>query len=324
MSDYVFNRACADTPFNDTAVALDGVADWLTGLAVLDGDEARLPAFRADLDPWLIPICDCRVQGAKSLGELAHSLYGTAHHDAASYFDALLKMIPAEVGLPDAVVEAVLRLDPKGAVPGFEEVFAPVEAADFDVGMCAASQSTLVGLVTAPLWDRDALHFMAGDSAYMVDHVASSDHAATVRRRRVEGLRGGLTAKNFGTVRTRAFPNLSFGADVDGQLEKFSANLLPLLFRRLADLDSRTASWKLSALPEFPEGTPAITPETPETMLRYGADRRFRSSSGAQVTYEEHLWVDGLHRIHIFRDTARKTVEVGYVGPHLPTMTYRT
>lgn len=320
----MFNRACAETPFDDSAVALGGVADWLAGLAVLDGDEAELPAFRSDLNPWTIPICECQVQGPKSLGELAHSLYGTAHHDAASYFDALLKMIPADTGLPDAVAEAVLRLDPKSAVPGLEAAFGPVEAADFDVGMCAASQSILVGLVTAPLWDRDSLHFMAGGSAYTVDHVASSVHAAAVRQRRVEGLRGGLTAKNFGTVRTRAFPNLSFGADVDGQLEKFSATLLPLLFRRLADLDSRTAAWKLSASQDFPEGSPAITPETQETMLRYGADRRFRSSSGTLVTYEEHLWVDGLHRIHIFRDGARKTVEVGYVGPHLPTMRYRT
>ena len=324
MGDYVFNRACSDTPFTDPDAALDSVADWLTGLAVLDGGEAELPSFRSDADPWVIPICDCRVQGPKSLGELAHSLYGTIHHDAASYFDALLKMTPSEAGLSEAVVEAVLRLTPKGRAPGFEEVFEAVEAADFDVGMCAASQSTLVGLVSDPIWDQDAFHFMVDDSAYMVDHVASSNHAASVKLRRIAGLRGGLTARNFGAVRTKAFPNLSFGAEVDGQLAKFSANLLPLLFRRLADLDVRAADWKRSPLPDFPDGSPEITPETAETMLRYGADRRFRSSNGTLLTYEEHIWVDGLHRIHIFRDTAEKTVEVGYVGPHLPTMKYRT
>ena len=103
-------------------------------------------------------------------------------------------------------------------------------------------------------------------------------------------------------------------------MDGFDATLLPLLFKRLAALDSKVAQWKGDDRGRFPGGPPEITPETPQTMQRYGEARRFRGSDSQPKIFEEHVWVDRLFRIHLFRDFENRTMEIGYMGRHLPTI----
>ncbi len=67
------------------------------------------------------------------------------------------------------------------------------------------------------------------------------------------------------------------------------------------------------------------TPESEPTMNAYGERRRFRTLSGESLLFEYHMKCRAENqRIHYRVDEARRLLMIGYVGPHLPTVTNRT
>ncbi len=324
MTDYVLNGASIVEPYHDVTAARTDLATLLRGLALLDADSATLPSLRMNVDPWLQLIVQNDVEASISLGGLVHGFYGTPDHDLAAFFDALNRTVPAEATLTNIEVEAVLRLSPDAPAPGYEQTFPSVLAAGIDALICAAMNFILIGLRRSDLWRFDAMGFVSGCDACLFDHVAEPSHAEAIRGRRLAGLRHELASRTFWSMRARVFPGLLFGLDVQNQIEKFSTTLLPLLFKRLAELDERSTRWSQSKADRFPDGTTEISGETARTMKRYADDRRFRGHDGVMRTFEDHMWVDRSHRIHLICNTTQKTVEIGYVGRHLPTMEYPT
>lgn len=323
MSDYVLNGASVAEAYADRATAQSDLAMMLRGLALLDADAPVLPTFRLPADPWLIPVV--REGGDElTLGDLAHSLYATPDRDVAAYFDALSRSMPADAGLDDATIEAVLRLAPDAPAPDHEVCYGSVQAAGFDAMLCAAANFVMASLRRSELWRFDRLGFVANGEIYLFDHVAEPSHAEAIRERRRVAVRASLDARHFWSMKDQAFPNLRFGSDVRNQMERFDAKLLPLLFRRLAELDARARLWREGMNDAFPKGACEIKPETDQTMKRYGADRRFRGYDGVIRTFEHHVWVDHGHRVHLFHHVAERILEIGYVGPHLPTMRHPT
>ena len=324
MTDYVLNGASIAEPYHNVVTARTDLATLLRGLALLDADSATLPSLRMNVDPWLQPIVRSDVEASISLGGLVHGFYGTPDHDLAAFFDALNRSVPAEATLTDVAVEAILRLSPDAPAPGYEQTFPSVLAAGIDALICAAMTFILIGLRRSDLWRFDAMGFLSGANVYLFDHVAEPSHAEAIRLRRLAGLRDELAPRSFWSMRARVFPSLLFGLDVENQIEKFSTTLLPLLFKRLAELDERSTRWRQSKADRFPDGKTEISGETARTMKRYADDRRFRGHDGLMRTFEDHMWIDRSHRIHLIRNTTQKTVEIGYVGRHLPTMEYPT
>jgi hypothetical protein len=324
MSDYVLNGASIAEPYYDVTAARTDLTTLLRGLALLDADSAALPSLRMNVDPWLQPIVRNDLEASISLGELVHGFYGTRDHDLAAFFDALNRSVPADATLTNIAVETILRLSPDAPAPGYEQTFPSVLAAGIDALICAAMNFILIGLRRSDLWRFNAMGFVSGSDVYLFDHVAEPSHAEAIRARRLAGLRDELTPRSFWLMRARVFPSLLFGLDVENQIEKFSTTLLPLLFKRLAELDERSTRWRQSESDRFPDGTTEISGETARTMKRYADDRSFRGHDGVMRTFEDHMWIDRSHRIHLIRNTIQKTVEIGYVGRHLPTMGYPT
>jgi len=61
------------------------------------------------------------------------------------------------------------------------------------------------------------------------------------------------------------------------------------------------------------------TRESEPTMKRFGEERYFRTRSGERVKFEHHMkWK--AERIHYLVDQDRRLLIIGYVGPHLPTV----
>ena len=265
-----------------------------------------------------------RIAPPITLGQLAHGFYGTVDHDLAAFFDSLNHSVPADYALDNDVIDAILRLEPESPALGYEQSFASVEAAGTDAIICATMNFTLIGLLRCDLWRFDRMGFVSGSETYLFDHLAEPAHAEAINDRRVALLRSGLTARSFWKLKERVFPRLLFGLDVKGQIEKFSATLMPLMFTRLAEVDSRAKVWRTSASDQFPDGRIAIKKETPRTMARYGHERIFRGHDGRTRVFEDHVWVDRSHRVHLLLDLNARSVEIGYVGPHLPTMEYST
>ncbi len=324
MSDYVLNSASVAELYAEAALARVHLAALLRGLALLDSDSDSLPSLRLSTDPWLQPLVQEDSDPPITLGELARGFYGTVDHDLAEFFDSLNRSVPADHALDEASIDAILRLVPDGPAAGYERTFASVQAAGTDGIICAAMDFTLVGLLRCELWNFDGMAFVSGGETYVFDHVAEPRHAKAIRGRRVAGLRSRLTARTFWSLKEQVFPNLLFGLDVESQVEGFSTKLMPLMFRRLAELDARARMWAESAGGQFPDGQTKFRSETSRTMQRYGEDRSFRGHDGVKRTFEEHIWIDRSHRIHVFRDLRAKSVEIGYVGRHLPTMEYPT
>lgn len=116
------------------------------------------------------------------------------------------------------------------------------------------------------------------------------------------------------------FPHLDFGPDVDEQLARVPVEMLHRIVAKLIVLDDAVRRWRRDAA-ESPV-LPKIHSESEPTMQQYGDRRVFRSASGAHETFRLHAMVGGRHRIHLRIDRRDRSVEIGYVGEHLPTVKF--
>lgn len=322
MSDYVFNSACVAELVGSADQARQYLAALLRGIAAFEAEEETLPTLRLDTDPWLLNIAnEARVF---SIAEIAQQMYDTSDHDVAAFFEALATTMPSDVGLGESVIDSILTITPDAAAAGVEDAYEATLASGVHGVLCALADFILISLQTSELWRFDRMGFQVSGENYYFDHLTNSTHSAAVRLRRRNALRADLGISNFWRFRNRAFPNLRFGLDLEVHMRHFSARLFPLALKRLAELDERVRRWKDSGSIDLPQGPTAITPETPQTMANYGTSRRFRGHDGVTRTFEDHMWIDKGHRIHLIRNTAERVVEVGYIGKHLPTMNYPT
>lgn len=113
------------------------------------------------------------------------------------------------------------------------------------------------------------------------------------------------------------FPHLRFGLDVERQLSVLPGDLLEPTAAKLIVLDGAVRDWRRAAT-ELPS-LPKFHGESERTMQQFGERRRFRSPDGELTTYAPHAMVGNRYRIHFRVDQSRKSLEIGYVGKHLPT-----
>lgn len=114
-----------------------------------------------------------------------------------------------------------------------------------------------------------------------------------------------------------SFPHLGFGLDVEGQLLALSVDVFQPIIAKLVVLDGAIRDWRRDR-PKLPS-LPMVHSESLPTMQEYGEQRIFRDSSGLRRSFKLHAMVGGAHRIHVRIDQRRRSLEVGYIGKHLPT-----
>ncbi len=320
MSQYVLNASSLRPDETELAEGRSLTATLLQTIAELDsqlGGPARplkLPQHAWDL------ILARGDQGEElSLGDYAYEFYSSAEtYDLAVFFDALLQHAPAADMLDDETVEAILRLTPDAPAAGFEMLYEAICAADCDAMQCAVTGGTLLSL-DFPFWDFDRAAVMCQGSQVEIDHASRLAHVDAIVGRRHDAVLANLTQQNFNVLRAQAFPALLWGQDIPKQISEFPTEYLQLAFKRLAKLDGIARGWQDTAtqLPDFSDIE--IKPESDLTMQNYGAARRFRSSAGPIVTYELHANIGRGTRIHLLINEADRTIEIGYIGTHLPT-----
>ena len=193
--------------------------------------------------------------------------------------------------------------------------------------LCAVTNGVAVGFPSDPVWDRDRVSVIFAEmlrngeiesAAEDIDNLARSAHAAPIADRHRERLR--LECRSPADLwrrRGQLFPHLTFGPDVEDQLVK--VNVLSTVVNRLADLDTSAAAWRESG-GAAPPWTCKVTPESESVMNdeRLRERRRFRSVRGARDLFEWHARFGSSGRIHLRFEARERTVEIGYVGPHLP------
>lgn len=194
--------------------------------------------------------------------------------------------------------------------------------------LCAITDGVAVGFPSEPVWDRDRVtvafrELLPNDTFDEadedMDNLTRSAHAGPIAARHSEKQRHqcGDAAETW-TRRTELFPHLKFGPDVEDHLAK-NAGWLTTVVNRLADLDASAAAWRESG-GAAPPWTCKVTPESESVMNdeRLRERRRFRSVGGARDLFEWHARFGSGGRIHLRFETRERTVEIGYVGRHLP------
>ncbi|TNF16502.1 MAG: hypothetical protein EP320_01705 [Rhodobacteraceae bacterium] len=323
MSEYVFNAASNDAENGGLRAATSLVVELVETLAELDG---RLPgptrALKLPKDPWDLLLAHNAEGEPVSLGEIVNGFYESGQtRELATFFDAMQCYAPAVEQLDDSVIDAILRLSPSGPALGHEAVFDAVCEAGYDAMQCVVTGGTLVSLAH-PRWNFDHAVLECDGNAVEFDHASQPDHVDSIVQRSLEATRETVTRRNFELTRRNAFPSLTWGQDVTGQIEVFPSEYLRLAFTRLANLDEMARRWQESGSAEPDPGSMVLRGESELTMQNYEQERRFRSAAGDIQTYETHVWIDRGNRIHLRLDHAHRTVEVGYIGRHLRTWSF--
>lgn len=160
-----------------------------------------------------------------------------------------------------------------------------------------------------------------------IDNLALSAHARAICERHHDRQRDDHRQCRNGVelwkVREQAFPNLVFGRDVKGHIAKLGGTDLQMLVEKLEMLDVLTAAWRNNRAAAPPGGDWDIAgvrdeSETVKNNPRLSDKRLFRSRRGPREPYFLHTDFRGDWRIH-FRCPRAYEVEIGYIGPHLPT-----
>ena len=192
--------------------------------------------------------------------------------------------------------------------------------------LCALTGGIAIGFPTADRWDRDRLtvefeELLPNDTfsreSEGIDHLARLEHAAGICSRHREVLRAGLTPGELWSNRRAAFPNLSFGLDVESHIAKLSH--FHTVVGRLIELDSAAGNWRGDGGPK-PPWSCHVTNESTTTRNnpKLSEARRYRSNSGERRAFFWHARCGSGLRIHLRFDRERYEVEIGYIGPHLP------
>ena len=122
-------------------------------------------------------------------------------------------------------------------------------------------------------------------------------------------------------LRNELFPNLLFGMDVEENLME-QARLLSRIVKCLKRLDCKAQKWKLGG--HSPGRWHGVTDESESVKNdpRMREARRFRSRTGERLLFLLHAKI-GDFRVHLREDDEiTRVIEIGYIGPHLPTQRF--
>jgi hypothetical protein len=273
-----------------------------------------------------------------------HSVLRARHHfyeigiaNDGSLLDGLLQLQRGRTGREEsrlwlslAYKAPLLAELPADVVDRFQSCEPAVPRSDSGAALvlCAHLGAVAVSLRTEPGWDVDELIVafteLLSDSTIVevtenVDNLARRTHAQIILARHRARALNQLTHTTFWASRHLIFPNWRFGLDVEEQITVVGSNAFGAIARRLAELNAAAGQWIATGGPA-PNWPCKVTPESETTMKndQLRKARVFRDANGTARLYEWHARFGAGGRVHLRFDAAARTVEIGYIGPHLP------
>ncbi len=323
MNSYLFNSASVASPYSDEALARQHLKEMLDGLGVIDdASKGALPTLRVAKCPWEVEVYKAvDLSTSLSMGALAESFYETNDYEYARYFSALSCMFPESNAVDDIALEGALRLLDEMPEIRCEENLMAIQLAGSDALICAVSDFVLVSMLSDQCWDFFRADFFSNEIGYGFFHAANARHANEIVGHLNRAERAEITQSTLMDHVDDVFPNIKFGNDVGGQIPRFPPNIFRLMLTRLDELNAMGGLW-LNMEGPIPDPRRCIVDESDATMDNYGSYRRFHGHDGVIRTFRKHIWIDKGNRIHLYLHEDAKTVEVGYIGKHLPTVTF--
>lgn len=193
----------------------------------------------------------------------------------------------------------------------------------------AIEDGVLIGFPSEPRWDCDQLVVEFDElrldgnldkRSEEIDQLTRASHAASICDRHWSSIAEGIDNDpiRLWENRQNIFSHLQFGLDVEQHLKR-EANHLPQIIKKLNDLNQSGKKWAEAGGNEPPWKT-KVTPESDRVRSNQGLrnQRCFRTSSGTRELFEWHARFGSSGRIHLRFNAATRTIEIGYIGPHLP------
>ena len=308
MREMVLNHMSLASP--DEHTCLDWLRDLAVGMSILTGQgivKSELRVCRPVQEIWCL-------QGY-SLYDAIISLRATARDEHRFLLTLVNKAQTLLIGLDATVKERFLMCETTSLSPDDGEPLL----------LCAIQDWIAISCPSAPDWELDTLNVtfreLLSDDEWRgaqqtIENLACASHAAQISDRYRARILSDLTPGQQWEQRETVFPHLLFGRDVDDEVKE--SGQLTAILSRLHRLNNSTAFWKKNGGP-IPPWSSDVTPESGSTVSdpRLSATRMFRSHDGTRRLFEWHAKF-GSMRIHLTFDAASHTVEIGYIGPHLP------
>lgn len=308
MRELVLNHASLFVP--EVHDVTDWLADTSRGIAALIAENVAEKSLRMHRH-----MTDVQCRPGLSLSDALHSLR-ERERDAYLFLVGLTQKFPLREGLAPETETRLLA---------YENLHPTGDDGD-PLLLCAVNDGIAVGFPSSPEWNRDQLRVTfrqlqpdgeLAEAQETIDNLTRSAHAQPILGRHRERLRHGATAGELWERRREAFPDLLFGPEVERHLKEH-ARLLPQIQRKLGALDESARAWKEGPAPRW---TTHVTAESRsvETNPKLKDARLFQSSRGGRRHFLWHGRVGDSFRVHIRFEPKDRSLEIGYIGPKLPT-----
>lgn len=241
-----------------------------------------------------------------------------ATRDEARFWLGLAQKLPLLTDLPASVSHRLSGCEPSAEMGMFGQALV----------LCVHQAAVAISFPSEKKWDADQLlvHFteILPDSNMeaaneLIDNVARSSHANRILERYGKQQFTQLTPATFWRDRAIAFPALRFGNDVEEHLTIAGGNQFLTIMHRLDELNASAAKWQADG-GAAPNWHSKVTPEA-ETLRnnpQLAKTRKFKNAQGVPWLYTWHARFGSGGRIHLRFDATDRSVEIGYIGAHLP------
>ena len=194
--------------------------------------------------------------------------------------------------------------------------------------LCALTGGVAIGFPTSVEWDRDRITVVFdelqpdgttfNEETEDIDHLARASHADLIYERHQEHRHVDPSPRELWDNRRAKFPWLVFGPDVEAHL--LQVPRLHIVEKRLTELNEDAERWRRDG-GAMPRWTCGVVNERKELRNnpRLREARRFKSCSGGAKLFMWHVRFGRGWRIHLRFDEKCREVEIGYIGPHLPS-----
>ena len=313
MREMVLNHASVLAPESDRESVVNWLLDLAGGMAVLVRDRVVQNSLR-----MAHGFHDTPCLPGYSLFEASADVRVRGFRDEYAFLMRLATKIPLLSDVGEEIRDRFRTCEERTLAPPDGEPLV----------FCAIADRIAVGFPTAPEWDCDQVTVQFDEllqeetiepRSEEIDQLTRATHAEPICARHRYRLRAGTDPESLWENRDAAFPNLTFGPGVEDNLRSF-AHLFSTIVGRLDDLDASARGWVTHGGPAPPWRT-KVTPESDSVMNRrvLRDARRFPSHHGMHKLFEWHARFGGSGRIHLRFDPDSREVEIGYIGPHLPT-----
>ena len=317
MREMILNHASLALAGRDEVPAW--LVDMASGMAALVRTRVASKSLRACRSAH-----EFRFPDGRSLFDAYQDLRQQGRRDESAFLMSLTEKVPLPSGVVPEVKDRFLLCE---ATACETKTLPPEDGAP--LVLCAIADGVAVGFPSEPIWDRDRITIAFrellpddsfADAAEEIDQLTRPAHAGSIADRHARRARYRIKVPaDLWSERAAAFPHLTFGPDVEGQLGKLQTGWLTTIVNRLTDLDEAASAWKEAGGPA-PPWTCKVTSES-ESVMNNGKlreARRFRSVRGERCLFEWHARFGSSGRIHLRFDAGPREVEIGYIGRHLP------